>query len=225
MSYSLHPSEELQRLFRSQSFPHQGQDPERAVIIIIGLDANYSPEISSKHPFFQRIIEYHSDGVGFWRRHGVHHPFLLPDYPLIKTTGGVPYHRRVGWMGLNPTLADKISFIELLDVPTTGRTDRSHFWDLFSIEHARRIDGLVSSGRRRLVLLSKSLVSNYMEQARKRWEVFDWLPTGFRLGKLKAIKDTLLIGAPHFSSTTYKKEVFYNLGDEIREFCRDSTDA
>ncbi|NNE33979.1 MAG: hypothetical protein HKN13_02005 [Rhodothermales bacterium] len=225
MSYGLHPSEELQRLFRSQGFPHQGQDPERAAIIIIGLDANYSPEISSRQPFFQRIIEYHSDGVGFWRRHGVHHPFLLPDYPLNKTTGGVPYHRRFGWMGLDPKLADQISFIELLDVPTTGRTDRSHFWDLFSIEHAGRIDSLVSSGSRRLVLLSNSLVSNYMEQARKRWGVFDWLPTDFRLGPLKAIGDTQLLGAPHFSATKYKKEVFHDLGDDIRKFCGESRDA
>ena len=169
MSYGLHPSSELRQLFEEQKFPHQGQDPQNAKVIVVGLDANYSPEISAVPKFFKHIIEYHADGVLFWEKHQVHHPFLLSDYPLNKTTGGVPYHRRFGWMNLGPEYARHISFIELLDVPTTGRTEWSRFWEIFNIDHARRIDELVTSGVPRLVLLSKSLVSNYMAHANKKW--------------------------------------------------------
>jgi hypothetical protein len=219
MSYGLHPSKELQALFRAQSFPHQGQDPNKAKVVIIGLDANYSPEISDNPSFFSQIVEYHADGIQFWEKYGVHHPFLLPNYPLKKNTGGVPYHRRFSWMGLTSGYAPHISFIELLDVPTTGRTERAEFWQLFEVGHARRIDELASKGERRLIVLSKSLVSNYMAHARKKCSVFEWLPEEFTLGEMKSVGDTIVLGAPHFSSTTYKKEVFHELGDRIRAFC------
>ena len=224
MTYGLHPSQQLQALFRQQTFPHQGQDPEKASIVVVGLDANYSPEISETPSFFRKIVEYHADGVGFWERYGVHHPFLLPSYPLKKNTGGVPYHRRFSWMGLSAEYARHISFIELLDLPTTGRTEKAEFWRLFRAEHARRIDALVARGERRMIILSKSLVSNYMAYARKRWPVFEWVPEHFALGQLGLIGETVVVGAPHFSSTTYKKEVFQDLGRNIRSFCEDQTD-
>ena len=218
MTYGLHPSPQLQALFRQQAFPHQGQDPEKASVVIVGLDANYSPEISENPSFFKKIVEYHADGVGFWKRYGVHHPFLLPDYPLNKTTGGVPYHRRFSWMGLPAEYARHISFIELLDMPTTGRTEQAEFWRLFSKKHAHRIDALVDRGDRRLIILSKSLVSNYMAIARKRWPIFEWVPEEFALGEMDVIGETIVLGAPHFSSTTYKKEIFEELGSRIKQF-------
>ena len=66
MVYGVHPSEQLRELFDAQAFPHHGQDPEKARVIIVGLDANYSPEISVAPTFFERIIEYYKDGVQFW---------------------------------------------------------------------------------------------------------------------------------------------------------------
>ena len=104
-------------------------------------------------------------------------------------------------------------------VPTTGRTDWNEFWEFFKVDHARRIDEIVARGERRLIILSKSLVSNYMAYARKEWSVFEWLPEVFTLGEMKSVGDTIVFRAPHFSSTTYKKEVFYELGDRIRSFC------
>lgn len=220
MQYGAHQSQELLRLFRAQEFPHQGQNPRDASVIILGLDANYSPEISEDTTFFNKIVEYHNDGIAFWQKHGVHHPFLLPDYPLKKNTGGVPYHRRFSWMNLTSEFAPHISFVELLDIPTTGRTQWGEFWQLFSKTHARRIDRLISSGDRRLVLVSQSLMARYMSHAKRTLSVFPWLPKVFELGPLIRIGDTIILGAPHFSSTTYKKVVFEELGDTIRRFCQ-----
>lgn len=89
MKFGLHPSEELVRLFREK--PYQGQDPQKASVIFLSSDANYSPEIS-EHRFFNYILEYHQDGVTFWMRHGCHHPFMLPDYPLHKGCRPVNCH-------------------------------------------------------------------------------------------------------------------------------------
>ncbi|HKL26109.1 MAG TPA: hypothetical protein VJ910_07805, partial [Desulfuromonadales bacterium] len=69
MQFQKHTSEELVDLFRSK--PFQGQYPEKARIIFLSSDANYSPEISD-HPFFKKILEYQDDGVAFWKKHGCH---------------------------------------------------------------------------------------------------------------------------------------------------------
>ena len=119
--YGRHLSSELCKLFRSK--PYQGADPASASIIFLGFDANYSEEISDT-PFFERILEYHNDGVCFWQRYGVHHPFLLDEYPLNRTKGGVPYHRNFSKLELSADYADQISFVELLDIPTIGTTTR-----------------------------------------------------------------------------------------------------
>lgn len=68
--YGPHPSPELRDYFNRK--PYQGADPASALILFLGLDANYSEAISES-PFFERILEYHQDGVAFWRQYGVHH--------------------------------------------------------------------------------------------------------------------------------------------------------
>lgn len=121
-------------------------------------------------------------------------------------------------MGLTSEYARHVSFIELLDMPTTGRTEKAGFWRLFREEHARRIDALVARAERRMIVLSKSLVSNYMAYARRGWPVFEWVPERFALGEMDVIGETIVVGAPHFSSTTYEREVFEELGERIRRF-------
>lgn len=221
-SYRIHPSSELRALFAEQDFPHQGQDPRQASVVVVGIDANYAPEMAHDGPFFRRILEYHRDGIEFWQRHGVHHPFLLAEYPYRRNTGGVPYHRRFSWLGLAADYAELVSFVELLDVPTTGRTDEVAFWKMFRIKHARRIDGLVGERARRLILVSKTLHERYMRKAQQAHGVFGWLPSEFRLGEMARIGETVIYGAPHFSSTTYKKSVFQELGVYMRDFCEQS---
>lgn len=112
--YLAHPSPELNALFAHK--PYQGATPERARFLFIGLDANYEAEIETK-PIFSKIREYHNDGVAFWRKHGVHHPFLLPEY----SGDGRHYHQSFSRIGFGPEHADLVSFVELFHVPTVGR--------------------------------------------------------------------------------------------------------
>ena len=112
------------------------------------------------------------ESLPVWQKYGVHHPFLLKSYPFNKTTGGVPYHRKVAWMNLTPDHAKHISFIELLPVPTTGNTQEQRFWKLFDGDHAARIDRLIGTGTPRVVVLSKTLLTNYMLPAKRTRGVF-----------------------------------------------------
>ena len=85
LMYTPHPSAELTRLFRER--PYQGADPATARFLFVGLDANYAADIEGG-PAWAAVRDYHEDGIAFWRRHGVHHPFLLPQY----TGDGRRYH-------------------------------------------------------------------------------------------------------------------------------------
>lgn len=113
--FSAHPSPSLNSLFREK--PYQGANPAEAKFLFIGLDANYDAEVEGK-PIFAKLQEYHEDGVAFWRNHQVHHPFLLPQY----TGDGRFYHRSFSRIGFKPEHAAQVSFIELLHVPTVGRS-------------------------------------------------------------------------------------------------------
>jgi hypothetical protein len=112
--YTAHPSAALTALFAHR--PYQGAVPREASILFVGLDANYDAEIERK-PIFSKVCEYHEDGVAFWRRYGVHHPFLLPQY----SGDGRRYHRNFARIGFTLEQAHQVSFIELLHVPTVGR--------------------------------------------------------------------------------------------------------
>lgn len=216
-SYGIHPSEELRRLFARQDVPTQGQLIERASVVFVGLDANYSSSLLAYPEFFERILEYHRDGVSFWKRHGVHHPFLLPEYPLPKTGGGVPYHRRFAGMGLSPTLAETVAFAELLNVPTTGRTEQQVFWDLFDPGYAARLESALMDGCRRLVILSDSVIRT-MRDATRRAGVFSWLPEATEYGVFHEIGKTRFAKFRHFSSAISNAEL-RGMGDQILEFC------
>jgi len=85
--YQLHPSETLRRVFTAR--PFQGAEPVRASFVFVGLDANYSADIEQS-PIFPQLLDYLADGVAFWRKTGVHHPFLLPAY---GNKDGTKYHR------------------------------------------------------------------------------------------------------------------------------------
>jgi len=110
-----HPSPSLNSLFREK--PYQGAAPSEAKFLFIGLDANYDAEVEGK-PIFAKLQEYHEDGVAFWRSHQVHHPFLLPHY----SGDGRFYHRSFARIGFTPEHAAQVSFIELLHLPTVGRS-------------------------------------------------------------------------------------------------------
>ena len=216
-AYDIHPSLELRDLFSAMPIPHQGQDPTAASVIFVGLDANYAPELFDAGDFRKRIIEYHKDGVAFWLRHGVHHPFLLPEYPLPGLTGGKRYHRMFSNMGLTPDFASKLSFVELLNVPTTGSTEDKRFWELFSLDHARKLDELFQSGERRLVLLPKSVIAK-MGVARQRFGIFKWLPKKTSWGAISRTGDTEFHQVMHFSASIKNADIA-KIGDLVRNHC------
>jgi hypothetical protein len=157
MKYDVHPSLELIEIFRRR--PYQGQDPEQSQVLIIGNDANYLAAIWG-HDFFGKIIEYHSDGIRFWSKYGRHHPFLLPEYPFDKRTGGVRYHRNFAKMEFSPRDAPLFSFVELLDVPTIGNTgaDTNLFFRLLNKKHLQWLEHLIFSSQPKFVLVNQTLV-------------------------------------------------------------------
>src|SRR5690349_12751256 len=109
--YNAHPSSTLTATFASR--PFQGAAPDAATFLFVGLDANYSPTIEDS-PIFAELLRYLADGVAFWRKYGVHHPFLLPQY----RGDGRRYHQAFARIGFTPANAADVSFVELLHVPT-----------------------------------------------------------------------------------------------------------
>ena len=113
--FKQHPDSRLVDLFAAK--PYQGVEPHNARFLFVGLDANYADDVASSS-IFPALLEYHEDAPAFWRHHGVHHPFLLPGY----SGDGRRYHRNFGQIGFSAKDADQVSFLEMLHVPTTGRS-------------------------------------------------------------------------------------------------------
>ncbi len=131
--------------------PYQGATPggNRCHVLFIGLDANFDPHIGT-HPIYPSVLGYLTDGPLFWKTNGVHHPFLLPGY----TGNGRRYHVNFSKIGLTPIPhADCVSFIELIDEPTTGQS-KIILGDLNPV-HMNQIAGWVSAPATRLVFISK----------------------------------------------------------------------
>ena len=158
--YQQHPSTQLLELFRDR--PYQGAVPEEAEFVFIGLDANYAEDLE-RTPSFSAVLEYHTDGVAFWCRHGVHHPFLLSTY----RGDGRRYHQNFARLGFKSSWASKISFVELLHLPTVGRS-KLDANDLDS-RHLTRIDSLVRSGEHRKVFLSAGVARLMRASGRFGW--------------------------------------------------------
>jgi len=160
MSYNLHPSEKLQKQFIEK--PWQECDPFKAMFIFVGLDANYDKDIESKLP---EIFSYLDDGVKWWGKHKVHHPFMLGNYH----GDGKKYHKKFAEIGFTPEQADQVSFVELLHVPTTGRSSLKPS-DL-SEEHLERLSKIFDEGKAKYIFISPKVI-----KVMRNTEVFSWLP-------------------------------------------------
>lgn len=143
--YIPHPSAELNALFAAK--PYQGVAPNQATFLFVGLDANYDEQIE-RSSTFPTIREYHSNGVSFWQRHGVHHPFLLSQY----AGDGRRYHRNFARIGFNPDHAPLVSFSELLHLPTVGRSVLVP-QDLVP-GHLQHLDAAIQKGHAKHIFLS-----------------------------------------------------------------------
>lgn len=182
-------------MFRAK--PYQGARPESAEFVFVGLDANYDALIESS-PAFPRVLEYHDDGVAFWRRHKVHHPFLLADY----RGDGQRYHRNFARTGFEPDDACRVSFVELLHIPTIGGSELVAE-DLDSA-HLDWLNAIIERGARRNVFLSDKVI-RLMLDCRRLLDsrLFPELPKPVAkqvLPQLHKIEETTIYQHLHFSN-------------------------
>jgi len=188
--YQQHPSSALTRVFRER--PFQGVDPNGARFIFLGLDANYSADIEQQ-TIFPQLLEYHRDGASFWRKYGVHHPFLLPSY----RGDGRRYHVNFARIGLTPAHAADVSFVELLHVPTVGRSLLAR--TDFDPAHLKWIGSLLSSGVERDVFLSAGVL-----RLLQTVNEFAWIkrssPCSGPLAVIQSVGGTRLYRHLHFSN-------------------------
>lgn len=110
-----HPSERLQEIFAKR--PFQIQEPEKARIIFLGLDANFDYNLE-EHPLFEDFIDFIKNGTEYWKREKIHTPMLKSNY----TGMGKKYHEKFQKLGFDPENAEDICFLELLNVCTCGKS-------------------------------------------------------------------------------------------------------
>lgn len=161
--YRLHPSARLKEAFRRK--PFQGAPPEQATYLFVGLDANFS-EDAEACAVGSDILAYLENGIEFWRKHGVHHPFLLPAY---RRGSGFKYHDTFARIGFGPKHAGDVGFFELLHLPTVGVSSLTS--DDLDRGHLRRLRGAIESGQAKHVFVS-GRVGRLMHKS----GVFPWMP-------------------------------------------------
>lgn len=209
--YHLHPNENLNNAFSNK--PYQGVAPEKAKYLFIGLDANYDKEIHDNSAYAE-IIEYLQDGVAFWEKYGVHHPFLLPTYG----GDGQFYHKSFSRIGLGKDNAKDVCFIELVNRPTYGKSDLD-VSDL-NMEHLARIKNVLEGDVAQYVFVPTS-VGNLM----KKSGVFSWLPSKPKtvdsyLKEWCVVGSTQILWHYHFSAYGKFEEVKSKQLDEIGRLLR-----
>jgi hypothetical protein len=204
IKYDKHPSPSLCKAYKG----YQGQKPEDAKFIFLGLDANFAIDIE-KSPIFEEVIEYLTDGVKYWKKRNRHHPFLSPAY---KKGSGYKYHYEFSKLGLTPEYADKVSFTELLDCPTCGNTSEKRFRELLNEDHLRKLDELIlSKGKDRAVYIKRGVYRKLYEIGQKN-DCFKWLPKpqDFQLNKLYTIPNDSALKIyviTHFSDAISKEHL------------------
>ena len=109
------------------------------------------------------MLEYHEDGVAFWLNNTKHHPFLLDNYK----GDGQPYHRNFARIGFGPEDAHRVSFVELLHVPTVGGSELTK--DDLDLAHLDKLNALILRGAKRNVFLSNKVVKLMRASKRFRW--------------------------------------------------------
>lgn len=146
--YEAHPSHVLHDLFRCK--PFQGAVPEETEFLFVGLDANYPADIEQRQ-IFPCLVRYHEDGPSFWRHCGVHHPFLL-GHPGT----GSCYHQNFAKIGFQAKHAYRVSFVELLHLPTVGQS-RLEPRDL-NRHHLQWLHEVIFNGAAKYIFVSKGVL-------------------------------------------------------------------
>ena len=172
------------------------QDPEKAKIIFLSSDANYSQQMSN-HLFSKTFLNITKMGLPSGKSITCHHPFILPNYPkeFDKRKDGVPFHRNFSKLGLQSRPhAEHISFLEILDVPTIGNKseNKEMFFDLLCRDHLKYIDKLIQGGGHKLFIVAKGVLDDINAIKNIYINLFGWYiapPKGERFTrKLMGIK-------------------------------------
>lgn len=190
--YQQHTCEKLNALFKKK--PFQGAPPEKARFIFVGLDANFDPEIESSEAF-PEVCSYLEDGVGFWAKHGIHHPFLLPNY----RGDGARYHKQFAKIGLNARHAQDVSFIELIDTPTIGRSKLNKNDLLQQHHHLERLETWFKGGHKKYVFISPNARRLMNSTPHFRWLASDPVSSYESIPIYHQSTDLTVLSPYHFS--------------------------
>ncbi len=206
MPYILHPSENLRAHFRGW----QGNNPMQASFLFVGLDANYEANIDNSLP---EIFGYLDDGIQWCQGNdeGVHHPFMLHHYH----GSGKRYHKKFTEIGFTVERAHCFSFVELLHVPTMGRSNLK-LPDL-SINHLAELNNTFDAGIAKYIVVS-SKVTKLMRQSGifPRLNPYP-LPNDLHLKVLREENDQIIYEMYHLSCYGWQLPILNMQIAQLRE--------
>jgi len=131
-TFEKHPSKLLNDLYLKKNY--QGANPINAKVLFVGRDPNWAIDVETQE-MFTSVSEYLNDGITFWKKNNIHHPFLLPNYK----GDGKRYHRIFSKLKIESRFSSNISFVELVGFPTTGmaKTNNKIYREFLLLESNR----------------------------------------------------------------------------------------
>ena len=201
-TFGRHPSKKLNALYAIKSY--QGANPEDAKVIFVGRDPNWAADIEETDMFVS-VVEYLTEGISFWEKHAIHHPFLLCGYK----GDGRKYHRSFSRMNLDSSVASKISFVELIGFPTTGMAGsnstlfKQYLFSDANRENLRLLDKVLNDPNK-IIFIAWGLTANFKAIYNKtgllrRFAEID--KRGMNRKKLNKVENVYI--HPHFSDSIY----------------------
>ena len=169
-NFQKHPSKALINLYNKRNY--QGANPIDAKVLFVGKDPNWAINIEELS-IFDLVEEYLTDGVRFWKKYNIHHPFLHPKY----NGEGKKYHKAISKLNLENKLADKISFIEIIGFPTTGMSSvnckqfNEYLLSQENKNHLVELDKLLNNPEK-LVFLFWGII-NYLKYLNQKTGLFE----------------------------------------------------
>lgn len=157
--FQKHASKLLNELYLKKNY--QGANPADARILFVGRDPNWASDVETKEVFYY-ISEYLTDGVSFWNKYNIHHPFLLPNYK----GDGRRYHKIFSKLNVESSASNKISFVELIGFPTTGmaKSNNKLFLEYLTSEtnknHLMNLDSFLSDTNK-MIFIAWGLIEDF----------------------------------------------------------------